>query len=344
MIKEDGQHKPMIRSLVAYCDQETQAITLRRNLELQNLEQAIADQSKAWIDIVDPSSVELDWLAKHFNLTLAIIDDLRRVDRRPALLVYQSYLFLSLFEPQIKLGQVTGHEIHCIMTDTCFITVRQEGAVALEEAYERVAQNPDAWSYGIAYFMYLAAQHIIDTYYPLIDRISNQLNDQEEKLLHGVGDSNIDTQTRKMVYRVKQQLINLRQMIAPQREVISNMIGEKRVAENSDIRDLFRHLYERLLRVYDVIDSQRDLSSNVLDMMQNQESRKMSEAVNRLTIFSMVFLPLTFFSSLFQLNFVTAAEPVVLPVPGNLLLGIVLMSMILSAVVMTVAFRKRGWL
>ena len=98
------------------------------------------------------------------------------------------------------------------------------------------------------------------------------------------------------------------------------------------------------MRVYDIIDSQRDLSSNVLDMMQNQESRKLIEAVNRLTIFSMIFLPLTFLSGLFELNFATTSEPFILPVSGALLFVFVIGAMTLSASVMTYTFRRRGWL
>ncbi len=344
MNQEAAQRQTMIRSLVTEFDEEKQTTLLRRNLGRENLERAIDSDAKLWIDMVDPTSEEIQWMADRFKLGPAVVEDLMRADRRPTLLVYPSYLFLSLFEPQIKGGQVRGQEIHCVITDNCFITVRPSGVDALKDAYERVAQNPDAWTSGVAYFLYLTAQHVIDSYYPLLDRISNQLNTLEEKLLdHGI-DVVISDSARKPVYRIKQQLINLRQMVAPQREVISNLIGEKRVGENSAIRDLFRHLYERLLRVYDVIDSQRDLSSNVLDMMQNQHSRKMVEAVNRLTVLSMIFLPLTFFSGLFELNFAITPNPVVLPIPGSVMLFLVLFAMAFSSGMMMFMFRRRGWL
>ena len=90
-------------------------------------------------------------------------------------------------------------------------------------------------------------KHAIDTYYPLLDRISHQLNELEEKLL---GDSD-DKHAQKSVYLIKQHLIGLRQMISPQREVLSNLMGEQRVSTNRDIRDLFRHLYQRLLGIYE---------------------------------------------------------------------------------------------
>lgn len=337
-------NNPMIRSLVAEVDPETHRVTLRRNLQRDNLEQAIANGERLWIDLVNPTADELDWLAAQFRLSPAVSEDLARIDRRPSLLVYPTYLFLSLFEPQLKAGHIKGHEIHCVMTDHCFITVRGSEANAFEEAYKRAAQNPDAWHTDIAYLLYLTAQYIIDAYYPLLDRMSNQLNTLEENLLDSPAGSGINEKSRKPIYRIKQQLISLRQLVAPQREVISSVIGEKRLVETDNIRDLFRHLYERLLRVYDVIDTQRDLASNVLDMVQNLESRKMVEAVNRLTIFSMIFLPLTFLSGLFELNFATFTEPIALPISGGTMFMIVIGGMILSTLLLTAFFRRRGWL
>lgn len=172
-----------------------------------------------------------------------------------------------------------------------------------------------------------------------MDRVSNQLNELEEKLLN----DNDNKHAQKSVYRIKQQLISLRQMIAPQREVLSNLIGEQRVSSNSDIRDLFRHLYERLLGIYDVIDSQRDLTSNVLEIIANQQSNKMGEAVNRLTIISLVFLPFTFFLGLFDSNLFIVGTPFILPVNGLLLSTVVILLMIVSIIIMRVFFRRRGW-
>ena len=328
----------MIRSLIA--DLEDDDVMLRRNLERSHLEEAIHQGSLIWIDMVDPEAEEIDWLAGIFALNPAVVEDLKRHDRRPALLVYPDYIFLSLFEPHIALNSVKGREIHCLITDTCFITVRTADTEAVDNAYDRVAQSPDVWQSGVAYCFYLTAQHVTDTYYPLLDRISNQLNSLEEQLLN----NGLDPHERKPVYRIKQQLINLRQMVAPQREVFSNVIGEKRLTASGEIRDLFRHLYERLLRVYDVVDSQRDIASNVLDMMQNQESRKLIETVNRLTILSMIFLPLTFFMSLFELNFATTSEPFILPISGTILFILVIGAMMLSAGFMAFVFIRRGWL
>lgn len=313
--------------------------SLRRNLTPEGLEKCLDEGCIMWIDILTPKDQEIHWLEDWLQLSPTVVADLLREDRRPTLLVYPSHLFLSLFQPHPQNNGIVGREIHCLVGDRYFITVRKASSTALEEAYDRVAQNPDSWRRGVAYFLYLTAQHVIDTYYPLLDHISNQLNDLEEKLLN----DNDDKQAQKSVYRIKQHLIGLRQMIAPQREVLSNLIGEQHVSSNSDIRDLFRHLYERLLGIYDVIDSQRDLTSNVLEIIANQHSRKIGEAVSRLTIISLVFLPFTFFLGLFDSGFFNVDETMVLPVSGLVIsIGIILL-MILSVVIIRTLFQRRGW-
>lgn len=331
----------MIRSLVEPIPiEENGEAVVRRNLHIDNLTQHVKACTPVWIDIVDPTTDEMEWLQEHFQFHPLIMEDLVRVDRRPSLMVYKDYIFLSLFQPTIHRDKLESEEIHCLIGDFFFITVRREAGDIVEEAYDRVAQNTYYWERGITYFLYLTMQVVIDAYYPLLDTISNRLNRTEQDIL----EKHDKNQAQRHVYRVKQQLIQLRQMVAPQREVLSAAIGEERLTRTTENRDLFRHLYERLVRVYDIIDSQRDLSSNVLDLIQSQESAHLAEAVNRLTIFSMIFLPLTFLSGIFELNFITTEPELRIPIPGISLLGIILLLMFVIMSIMVWYFRRRGWL
>src|SRR5690242_3519885 len=115
----------MIRSLVAQLDEETQKIVLRRNLERSELENELCQKHMLWIDVVNPEDDEITWVAQRLQLNPIVVQDLRREDRRPALAVYPSYLFLSLFQPHIHLSRVEGKEIHCLVGDNSFITIRQ---------------------------------------------------------------------------------------------------------------------------------------------------------------------------------------------------------------------------
>lgn len=326
----------MIRSLVAPIENDI----IRRNLSRESLTEALENNVAVWIDITNPTEDELKWLQTCLDLHPLVVQDLKRVDTRPTLLAYTNYIFLSLFQPEMKLQQVRGNEIHCIIGEKAFITVRHENTNTVDDAYNRAAQNPNYWERDVVYFLYLTMQTVIDAYYPLVDSMSNTLNDLEEDLL----DDKESNLTRRKIYRIKQQLISLRQMVAPQREVLSNVIGEERLTRSIENRDLFRHLYERMMRIYDLIDSQRDLSSNVLDLIQSQESQRLGRAVNRLTIFSMIFLPLTFITGLFELNFISTTDQFQLPISGFGLFLSILFSMVAIVGIMVAYFRNQGWL
>lgn len=330
----------MLRSLVIETEVlEEGEVALRRNLSTEKLEEALANGDRIWIDVTDPEEEEIAWLETNLRLHPAVVSDLRREDRRPALMVYPEYLFLSLFEPQLRLKEIQGVEIHCLVSPQYFVTVRHSNTRVVDYAYERAAQIPEAFRRGTAYLLYLTTQFVIDAYYPLLDQISLQLNELEERIF-----TTGKPVSEQAIYRIKQQLIALRQMVAPQREVLSSVIGEDRLAENSETRDLFRHLYERLLRVYDVIDSQRDLSSNVLDLMRSQASNRLAEAVNRLTLLSMIFLPLTFIIGLFGLNFVTTQPELRIPVDGALVFAFIVILTGVCGSWLLWLFRRKGWL
>ena len=330
----------MIRSLAAPKQAVGDGEVVRRNLRETNLRKEITKHNSIWIDVVDPSPTEIRWLQEQLDLHEVVVDDLARKDRRPSMLVYSDYIFLSLFEPRTSLKRVAGEEVHCLIGESYFVTVRSGNAEGVDGAYERIANSPNYWKRDVTYFLYLTMQSVIDRYYPLLDAISLQLNQLEESLL---SDTPVPDAQRQ-IYLLKQQLFTLRQMIAPQREVVSNAIGEERLNRTKDNRDLFQHLYERLLRIYDLIDSQRDLSSNVLDLLQNRSSAKLTETVNRLTIFSMIFLPLTVIIGLFELNFVTAETEFRIPISGLSMFVIVLAMMFAIVLTMLYFFRKREWI
>lgn len=329
----------MIRSIAAP-DSNSDEQVIQRNLSRERLAKVMHNDTAVWVDIVDPETEELEWLQEILGLHPLVMQDLKRVDTRPAMLAYTDYIFLSLFQPQRSVDGMNGKEIHCIIGENAFVTVRQSDTSAVDDAYDRAAKNPNYWHRDMAYFLYLTTQAVVDAYYPIVDRISTTLGETEDDMLRDMLEGN----PRRKVYRLTQQLISLRRMVAPQREVLSNVIGEERLTRTNENRDLFRHLYERLMRIYDVIDSQRDLASNVLDLIQSHENQRLGRAVNRLTIFSMIFLPLTFITGVFELNFISPTDPFLLPVSGAVLFISIMVAMILIVTLMIWYFRRQGWL
>jgi magnesium transporter len=200
----------MIRSLVVSHEANLQDedLVVGRNLTMEKITAALAANDWMWLDFIDADEKEITWLEDNFHLHPSVVSDLRSEDRRPALMVYQRYLFLSLFQPWLHLNKVEGKEIHCLIGENFFVTLRKPDAKAVDEAYDRVAQNVSHWRQGVSYFLYLTTQYVLDSYYPLLDRISDQLNGLEEGFMNNGGTTK---KARKPVYVIKQKLISLRQ-------------------------------------------------------------------------------------------------------------------------------------
>ncbi|NDJ35723.1 MAG: magnesium transporter CorA family protein [Chloroflexi bacterium] len=328
----------MIRSLVGAPEDASPEI--RRNLPHDELARALDAGHTVWIDIVDAEPADLEWVEENLDLHPAVISDLHRDDRRPTLMVYPAYLFLSLFQPVREQDRVIGSEVHCISGEGYLITVRKGISTAVEKAYDVAARNTQYWNRSEHYFLFLVMQYVIDAYYPLLDRINVRLTDIEERVLTAEDDPRV---MQTSVYRIKQQLVNLRQMVSPQREVLSSLIGEGSLAVSEQTREPFHHLYERLLRIYDVIDGQRDLWSNVLELIRSREAQNLSRVVSRLTILSMIFLPLTFILGVFELNFITTNPVLAIPVPGHLMLLVLMVGMGLIVGLMFFLYKRFGW-
>ena len=101
----------MLRSLVAVKSPTDNTYTFQRNLSKDDLEKALANGAQVWIDIYDGVESDLPWLEAQLDLHPVVVQDLYREDRRPTLLVYSDYTFLSLFQPQVRLKKVDAVEI-----------------------------------------------------------------------------------------------------------------------------------------------------------------------------------------------------------------------------------------
>ena len=98
-----------------------------------------------------------------------------------------------------------------------FVTIRRSEAYPVDDAYNRISKDETSWELGSPYFLFLTIQFVVDAYYPLLDKISLNLENLESAVLTG------ETVAQHAIYHIKYQLNTLRQMLAPQREVLSEI-------------------------------------------------------------------------------------------------------------------------
>ena len=135
----------------------------------------------------------------------------------------------------------------------------------------------------------------------------------------------------------------MRKVITPQRDLFARSVDQ--IAElpglTLDERDYFRDVYDHLIRISDLIDSYRDLLSGATDMYLSTVSNRQNDVMKQLTVIATVFLPLSFITGFFGMNFGYLVTNLIRAEWTFWVVGVG--SMVATCVVLLVYFRRKGW-
>lgn len=254
-----------------------------------------------WIDLAEPDVASLELLRERFRFHPLAIEDCAHLDQRPKLEEYGDHLFLvtqGFTCPGVRVKDLVLHEIHAFLGERYLVTVHADAVPALEEVWQRASAEPGTLERGADFAYYLLGDALVDSNFPILDRIADELEELEENVLK--------TPTREDLARtleLKRHLVTMRKVLSPQRDTMAMLArrGHARVSERTSL--YFRDVYDHLSRINESIETNRDLLSSALEAYLSAVSNRTNEIMKTLTLLSAVFLPLTFVVGFFGQNF-----------------------------------------
>jgi magnesium transporter len=274
-----------------------------------------------WIDVTEPDAEQLDLLRSRFDFHPLAIGDCATYGLQSKVDDFDSYLFIVLHtftaDPKDPRG-IQIHEIHAFLSDTYLVTVHDNPVPAQELVWQRVAADRTALARGPSWVLYLTANAMVDATFPLLDVLTGTLDEIEQSVL--AGDRRVDL---REVFRLKRRLVDMRRVIRPLRDAIG--ILHRRVDERINERAALhlRDVYDHVIRSAEAVEEAREVATNIINAYQTVISNHGNDLIKRLTIFSAVFLPLSFIVGFFGQNFVD------LPYDNDAVLAGMLISMVL---------------
>jgi len=223
-------------------------------------------------------------------------------------------------------------ELHAFLGRGYLVTVHEKTISPLETVWQRVAVDASAGRHGADFLYYLVVDAIVDSNFPIIDRLSDRLDDVEDTVL-----SRHSREDLSRIFELKRTLVLMRRILSPERDVfaILSKRGDQRVSEKTAL--YFRDVYDHLTRLHESIDAGRDILGNALDAYLSMVSNRTNEIMKRLTLLSAVFLPLTFVTGFFGQNFEH------LPFHSDLLMFGMIAACLLIPSAMLFWFKRSGW-
>jgi magnesium transporter len=189
-------------------------------------------------------------------------------------------------------------------------------------------------SKGPDYLAYALIDAMIDRYYPVAQSLSDDLEELEDWVVE-----HPHPEVLARIHALRRQLVVIRRVGWPQREAINAMLRERTpfFAEENNV--FLRDTYEHIAQIVELIDSAREMASDLADAYLSNVSHRTNEIMKVLTLMASVFIPLTFVAGVYGMNF--DHMPELHSRNGYFFIwGI----MIVLGVGMTLFFRRRGWI
>ena len=249
-----------------------------------------------WMDVMDPTSEELDSLDDRYGLGDRTFDEARRRAARPTMQRFADHAYVVAFSGTLG-------EIDMYVGDGWFITVRlhdEEGrewnpAVALERI-ERLSPEVSA-----GMMLATVIEELVDGYFDSTDKLEEQLESIEDRIF---GEPlQAERQVQADLFSVRRQLLELRRAVVPLREVLSAFLRKEVQWVDGEALIVLRDTFDKLLRAVDLVDELRELVGNAVDAHLAVMSNQMNLVMKKLTAWGSIVFGATLIAGIYGMNF-----------------------------------------
>jgi magnesium transporter len=293
-----------------------------------------------WVNIDEPRLADRVWLAEEFGFHELDLEDVASHNQRPKVDVYDEYLFLVMqfarFDPDA--GRLHAAELDIFIGPDYVITLPNDEIRPLPSLFERARSREDVrddlMGKGSGFLLYEILDRCVDASFPMLGQIGRKLRRLEDDIFEGGRSSEIVRE----ISNVKQEIINFRAIIRPQRAVFRALERAKQRYLTEDLDIYFDDLTDASERIWDVLENFKEIVEGLEGSNESVLSHRLNDGLRVLTAVSVILLPLTLVASVFGMN-------VHFPGEGSpLAFWLIIATMILILLGMVAFFRRRGWL
>lgn len=271
-------------------------------VRVADIEKFVAKDTVTWINVsgIHDLSV-MEKIGKGFDLHPLLMEDVLNTNHRAKIDDYEQHLFIVLkmiFQESGETALLFEHVCLVVGPDYLISFQEREGDVfgpvreRLKKAKGRIRKS------GADYLGYALIDMIVDNYYVLLEQMGEELEGLQEEAMESP-----TTKTLNAIHNTRHQLVFLRKTIWPLREMVGSLLREQSDIIRKETMVYLQDVYDHVIAVIDTVETYRDLLSGILDTYMSSVSNKMNEIMKVLTVMATLFIPLTFLTGVYGMNF-----------------------------------------
>lgn len=313
------------------------------NISLLNISNPHFSESEFhWLNIGEAGKKEIEFLRREFGFELpdlrASLQNVRT--HRPIFQQRDGYLFLILHFPILSGHRVECAEIEFFIKDNFLVTIPNTDLPSLNDLfrlYKKDAESRNGYRYAsVLGLFYDILERLLDDTYKLLDYNLESLEEVEGRIF--------TLQSKKAVSKIlslRRNVINTQRILQNHKTIIKKIIqAEYEHFPNKEVRNLFFNLLENSKRIWENLQSQRDLVDVLNQTNESLMNYRISYIMKTLTLFSVIVFPLTLMSSMFGMNTIASMPFIDHPYGFWIILAV----MAIMSISMLWYFSKKKWL
>lgn len=302
---------------------------------------ARADGAIAWVDLLRPSPADLAGLAERLDLAPTTVDDILSSHERPKVTRHGQILYFTVYSARLVQSpdhpgeqRMVTDRISGLVLPTMLVTIRLDDRFLMEPIIGRWQDNADLLKSGVGALLHGLLDAIVDEHFETIQKLDDEIEALEDALFT---DRPADAHFVQRVYRFRKDLVALRRVVLPMREVV-NALVRNRTRDGSDLDHWYDDLYDHVLRAGEWTESLRDLVTTIFEANLSLQDSRLNAIMKKLAGWGAIIAIPTAVTGWFGQN---------VPYPGfqnrfGLWLSVVLIALLSGW--LFVMFRRRDWL
>jgi magnesium transporter len=198
-------------------------------------------------------------------------------------------------------GEIQSEQLSLFLGSNFVVTIQQFPGDCFDAVRDRIRTSRGKLASGTAdYLAYSLLDAIVDSYFPVVDRLADELDTLEEQV-----DSSRSPRLISELHRVRNCILVGRRSVRPLRDAINQLIRDPSPFIREETKFFLRDCHDHCIQIIELLETYRELCSDLRDYYVSMISFRMNEIMKVLTVISTIFIPLSFIASVYGMNFDT---------------------------------------
>ncbi|MBN2299726.1 MAG: hypothetical protein JXC31_00895 [Acholeplasmataceae bacterium] len=300
--------------------------------EIENLD--INPEKKHYIQIVGLADIEkIQEVKQHLSIDPLVMEDIFNVNQRNKLELKDDYLFGTFSYSYMEGNLIKKDYMSILMFSNTILTFHETEPIFLDDIKYLFKEHIELRELPMDYLLFQILDIITDHQLEVYDTLDAAINDFETQILET---KNIEQES---FYLIRKQMLQLKNNVSPIFEQLEKVLSKNNGLFSKATTTYFEDLKDHLHRLDSRLNQSREMTHQLLDLHINNQGNKMNKIMATLTLFSATFIPLSFLTGFFGMNFTNFT----LLHYQNAILVFAIVCLVI-AIVMILFFKRKKWL